>query len=188
LLPVFRSRLVGDLLALVLGNAERSWTLDELADRLRAPYQTVTAEVRRLEEAELITTRTVGRSKLIAANVDHPYMGPLTELILMSFGPPLVIAEEFAEIAGIEGLWLFGSWAARHAGAPGRPPADVDVLIVGTVDRDEIYDAAQRAEHRLGRPVNTTIRTSRSWNRADDAFAATVKERPMLALPGPWAA
>jgi hypothetical protein len=64
----------------------------------------------------------------------------------------------------------------------------VDVLIVGTVDRDEVYDAAQRAEHRLGRPVNTTIRTSRSWNRADDAFAATVKERPMLALPGPWAA
>jgi hypothetical protein len=188
LLPVFRSRLVGDLLALVLGNAERSWTLDELADRVRAPYQTVTAEVRRLEEAELLTTRTVGRSKLVAANVDHPYIGPLTELILMSFGPPLVIAEEFAEIAGIEGLWLFGSWAARHAGAPGRPPADVDVLIVGTVDRDEVYDAAQRAEHRLGRPVNTTIRTSRSWNRADDAFAATVKERPMLALPGPWAA
>ena len=188
LLPVLRSRLVGDLLALVLAHPERSWTLDELADRVGAPYQTVTAEVRRLEQADLVSTRSVGRSKLVTANADNPYIRPLTELVTMAFGPPLVLAEEFADVAGIEGLWLYGSWAARHAGAPGRPPADVDVLVVGDVDRDEVYDAARRAEHRLGREVNTTVRTRRAWKRADDAFAATVKDSPMVELPGPWAA
>jgi DNA-binding transcriptional ArsR family regulator len=188
LLPVFRSRLIGDLLALVLAHSERSWTVEDLANRVGAPYPTVTAEIRRLEQAELITTRVVGRSKLITANTDHPYIGPLTELVVMAFGPPLVVAEEFAKVAGIEGLWLYGSWAARHAGVPGRPPADVDVLVVGDVDRDEVYDAARRAEHRLGREVNPTIRTARAWKRAHGAFAATVKDSPMLALRGPWAA
>jgi DNA-binding transcriptional ArsR family regulator len=188
LLPVFRSRLIGDLLALVLAHPEQSWTVEDLANRVGAPYQTVTAEIRRLEQAELITTRVVGRSKLIAANTDHPYIGPLTELVLMAFGPPLVVAEEFADVRGIQGLWLYGSWAARHAGVAGRPPADVDVLVVGDVDRDEVYDAARRAEQRLGREINPTIRTTRAWKRADDAFAATVKDSPMLALPGPWAA
>lgn len=188
LLPVLRSRLVGDLLALVLAHPERSWTLDELADRVDAPYQTVTAEIRRLEQADLVSTRSVGRSKLVTANADNPYLRPLTELVTMAFGPPLVVAEEFADVAGIDSLWLFGSWAARHAGTPGRPPADVDVLVVGDVDRDAVYDAARRAEHRLGREVNTTIRTRRAWKRADDAFAATVKDSPMVALPGPWAA
>jgi hypothetical protein len=188
LLPVFRSRLIGDLLALVLAHPERSWTVEDLANRVGAPYQTVTAEIRRLEQAELITTRTVGRSKLISANTDHAYIGPLTELVVMAFGPPLVVAEEFTQVAGIEGLWLYGSWAARYAGVAGRPPADVDVLVVGDVDRDEVYDAARRAEHRLGREVNPTIRTTRAWKRTDDAFAATVKDSPMLALPGPWAA
>jgi hypothetical protein len=62
------------------------------------------------------------------------------------------------------------------------------VLVVGDVDRDEVYDAARRAEHRLGREVNPTIRTASAWKRADDAFATTVKDSPMLALPGPWAA
>jgi DNA-binding transcriptional ArsR family regulator len=188
LLPVFRSRLIGDLLALVLAHPERSWTVEDLANRVGAPYQTVTAEIRRLEQAELITTRTVGRSKLISANTDHAYIGPLTELVVMAFGPPLVVAEEFTQVAGIEGLWLYGSGAARYAGVAGRPPADVDVLVVGDVDRDEVYDAARRAEHRLGREVNPTIRTTRAWKRTDDAFAATVKDSPMLALPGPWAA
>lgn len=188
LLPVFRSRLVGDVLALVLAHPDRSWTLEDLANRVQAPYQTVTAEIRRLEQADLVTTRSVGRSKLVTANADHPYIRPLTELVLMSFGPPMVVAEEFGKVPGIEGLWIYGSWAARHAGAPGRPPADVDVLVVGNLDRDAVYDAARRAEHRLGREVNTTIRTTRAWKRADDAFAATVKDSTMLALPGPWAA
>jgi hypothetical protein len=188
LLPVFRSRLVGDLLALVLAHPDRSWTLEDLADRVHTPYQTVTAEVRRLEQADLVTTRSVGRSKLVTANANHPYIRPLTELVLMSFGPPLIVAEEFANVEGVEGLWIYGSWAARHAGVAGRPPADVDVLVVGNVDRDAVYDAAQRAEHRLGREINTTIRTTRVWKRADDPFAATVKDSPMLALPGPWAA
>jgi hypothetical protein len=188
LLPVFRSRRVGDLLALVLAHPDRSWTLEELADRVQARYQTVTAEVRRLQQADLVSTRSVGRSKLVTANADHPYIAPLTELVVMAFGPPLVIAEEFADVQGIEGLWLYGSWAARHAGISGRPPGDVDVLVVGDVGRDAIYEAARRAERRLGREVNTTIRTARAWKRADDAFATTVKDSPMVAIAGPWAA
>jgi hypothetical protein len=187
LLPVFRSRLVGDLLALVLAHPDRSWTLDELTEHVGAPYQTVTGEVRRLEQAGLVSTSTVGRSKLVVANQASPYFGPLTELVVMAFGPPVIVAEEFAGVEGIEQLFLYGSWAARHAGEPGRPPADVDVLVIGEVDRDEVYDAARRAEHRLGREVNATIRSVEAWHQAGDAFASTVKGSPMLALAGPWA-
>jgi hypothetical protein len=106
----------------------------------------------------------------------------------MAFGPPLVVGEEFAPVAGIEELFLYGSWAARHAGTPGVAPADVDVLVIGHVDRDEVYEAARRAEHRLGREVNTTIRTSEAWERGDDAFATTLKSSPLVPVPGPWSA
>jgi hypothetical protein len=183
---VFRSRLVGDLLALLLAHPERSWSLEDLANRVRAPYQTITAEVRRLEQAELVAITTVGRSKLVKANTANPLVGPLTELTVTAFGPPLVIGEEFADVAGIEGLFLYGSWAARHVGQRGRPPGDVDVMVIGDVDRDEVYEAARRAERRLGREVNATIRTSKAWEQADDAFAATIKKSPTLSVPGPW--
>lgn len=186
LLPIFRSRLVGDLLGLLLADPARKWTADDLARRTAAPYPTVTKELRRLTDAGLLQSESLGRTKLVWADTTNPYFRPLSELVLRSFGPPLVIAEEFETLEGIDDLYIFGSWAARAAGSPGRTPHDVDVLVLGRPDRDEVYDAANRAERRLGREVNTTIRSTEQWNEAQDGFARTVKSSPMLPVPGPW--
>jgi hypothetical protein len=56
------------------------------------------------------------------------------------------------------------------------------------VDRDEVYETARRAERRLGREVNTTIRTAEAWERGDDAFTTTLKTSPLVPVPGPWSA
>ncbi|MGH9013623.1 MAG: ArsR family transcriptional regulator [Acidimicrobiia bacterium] len=186
LLPVFRSRLVGDLLALILLDPSKRWTAEELADRTGAPYPTVTKELRRLGDAGILKAESVGRTRLVAADPDNLYFRPLTELVGLAFGPPLVIAEEFEKVTGIEDLYIYGSWAAREAGEPGATPHDVDVLVLGGPDRDEVYEAATRAQHRLGREVNTTLRTLEQWRTAEDAFARQVRSSPMLPVPGPW--
>ena len=87
LLPVFRSRLQGEVLALVLADPGLEWTVDELAKRTGQPYQTVANEIRRLQAADLVAMRPIGRSKLLRANEDSPYFRPLARLALMSFGP-----------------------------------------------------------------------------------------------------
>jgi hypothetical protein len=109
LLPVFRSRLQGRLLALVLADPGVEWTVDQLSERTGEPYQTVANEVRRLQAADLVAVRSVGRSKLLRANEDSPYFRPLAQLALMSFGPPLVVGEEFASLAGVQEIFIFGS-------------------------------------------------------------------------------
>jgi hypothetical protein len=184
-LPIFRSRLQGELLALVLADASRRWTIDELARRTVQPYQTVATEVRRLQQAGLIRASTVGRSKLVWADETNPYVGPLRQLATMAFGPPLVLGEEFATVDGIESIYVYGSWAARHRGEPGPPPNDIDVLVIGRPDRDDVYAAARRAERRLGREVNVTQRTRRQWEAATDGFARQVKASPMVEVPYP---
>lgn len=183
LLPVFRSRLQGELLALVLGDPGVEWTVDELARRTGQPYQTVANEVRRLQGADLVGVRPIGRSKLLRANEDNPYFRPLAQLALMSFGPPLVIGEEFGGLDGVEQVFIFGSWAARYAGETGPPPHDVDVLLVGAPDRDAAYDAARRAEQRLGREVNVTIRAAGQWRSGNDGFTRQLRSSPLLELP-----
>ena len=184
-LPIFRSKLQGELLALVLIDPARSWTIDELARRTGHPYQTVATEVRRLQDADLLEARTVGRTKLLMANESTPYISPLTELVLMALGPPLVIAEEFTNIDGVERLFIYGSWAAREAGQPGPPPNDIDLLVIGDPDRDAVYEAARAAERRLGREVNTTLRTATQWDTTTDGFTQKVKSSPMVEIPYP---
>ncbi len=185
LLPIFRSRLQGELLALMLADPERRWTNDELVERTGEPYPTVATEVRRLEQADLLTATTVGRTKLLSANRDSPYLRPLAQLATMAFGPPTVIAEEFAPVEGIEAIYIYGSWAARYQGESGPSPQDIDVLVLGRPDRDDVFDAAQRAQQRLGREVNVTQRTRRQWETATDGFAEKVRSAPMIEVPYP---
>lgn len=84
-----------------------------------------------------------------------------------------MVLEELGNLSGIEHLYLFGSWAARYQGETGRAPNDIDVLVIGAPDRDQVYEAGERAEKRLRVPVQVTIRTpnsgpgltTRSWRR-----------------------
>lgn len=184
LLAVFRSQLQGDLLARVLLTSQEP-TLSDLAKWLNAPLATVAREVSRLETAGLLTTRRVGRARLVAANEANPATPPLRQLVTVAFGPQQVVAEEFAGINGIVEVIIFGSWAARASGEPGQVPGDVDVMVVGAPDRDDIYDAAERAQQRLGRPVNTTVVSEGRWQSHEEPFLAAVHERPRVTVLGP---
>ena len=180
-MPLLRSRLQAELLTLVLLTPGREWSLTELAERTAASVSSAQREMARAEDAGVISSRRLGNTRLVSA-ADSPLTGPLTELLLRSFGPRQVVAEELAGLAGIEAAYLFGSWAARYTGHPGRAPADIDVLVIGEPDRDEVDEAAQRAGSRLDREVNVTVRPSRWWHQGEDGFHAEVTRRPLVAV------
>jgi DNA-binding transcriptional ArsR family regulator len=78
------------------------------------------------------------------------------------------------------------AWAARHAGQPGqRPVGDIDVLVLGEPDRDQLYEALSAAEQQLGRPVEATIRDADWLESGSGAFHGTVVNRPLLKLDLP---
>ena len=59
-------------------------------------------------------------------------------------------------------------------------PHDVDVLLVGTPDRDAVDDAARRAQSRLGREVNVILRSRQRWEHDHDAFTVQLRTSPLL--------
>jgi DNA-binding transcriptional ArsR family regulator len=183
LLPILRSRHQAELLAAFLLHPERGYTLTELSALLSVPASTLHREVERLLEAELITAQQVGRSRLLRVNPTNRHVEPLTTLVVGAFGPHLVVAEEFAGIAGIESLLVYGSWAARYHGTAGPPPHDVDLLVVGKPDRSDVYDAAARASDRIGYPVHPTIRSPKQWHEAADALTRQIKASAIVAVP-----
>lgn len=181
LLPLLRSRLQAEVLTLILLGPEQEWSLTGLASRAGVSVSSVQREVDRAEQAGVVSSRRLGSTRLVKA-AESPLTAPLAELLLRSFGPRQVLAEELAGIEGIEAAYLFGSWAARYTGEAGRPPADLDVLVIGAPDRDDLDDAAQRAERRLAREVNVTIRSVDWWREGTDGFHADVIRRPLVPL------
>jgi hypothetical protein len=96
-------------------------------------------------QAELL----MGRNRLVRANTPHPAAKALIELLEVTFGPRTVVAEEFA-IPKSEQVIILGSWAARYTGEAGPPPRDIDVVVVGTVGRADVYEAADRTQCPIG--------------------------------------
>lgn len=192
LLPVLRSRHQADLLTLLLLHPGAEYSVSELASRLSIPQSTVSGEVRRLADAGVLVVRAVGRSRLVRANPNSPLVPALTELLTLTFGPHVVIGDEFARLGDVTRVLVFGSWAARYRGERGPVPQDVDVLVVGAPDRLEMYEAAQRAEQRLGRPVNPTACTVEEWEHPSQPLILEIQSRPYLIVvnhptPGPEA-
>lgn len=180
-MAIFRSRLQGEILARVLLSSQPI-TIADLARDLTAPLPTVAREVGRLHAAGILALNRQGRAQLVTAEDSNPAVTPLRELVAITFGPRQIVLEEFAIVPGLAELYIFGSWAARFAGEPGPTPADVDVLIVGAADRDEVYDAADRAARRLHRDVNPTVVSHKRWADETDPFIDQLKHRPLLQL------
>jgi DNA-binding Lrp family transcriptional regulator len=183
LLPLLRSQLQGELLALVLLHPEQEFSLTELAGELGASHTAVLREVNRLVEGGILSGRRVGRTRMVSVRTDTLLARPLTELIAVSFGPLPLLSEALRQVAGVEHAYIYGSWAARYSGEPGPPPVDVDVLVVGTPEPDELFDVAEHAGRRLRREVNMHRVPVTAWEApTSDPFLASVRERPLIEL------
>jgi DNA-binding transcriptional ArsR family regulator len=171
LLPILKSRLVGQVLARLTGDPSRAWTAHELADRAGVAYPSVTRELLALEQADLVTNERIGRAKLVKANASSPYFKALAELLALSFGPPFVVQAELAAVSRIEQAFIYGSWAARFAGQPG--PVTTSTCSCW-VRQTETNSTARCAEQNVGSGERSTQRSGRRSNGA----------RPLMASPG----
>lgn len=172
------------MLTVLFFHPDQDFTLAELSRRLGVSMSTLHGEVGRLLDAELITARPVGRSRLLRANTEHLVADALARLLTLTFGPQVAVADSFAGVAGVQTVLIFGSWARRYEGEAGPSPNDVDVLVLGDVDRAEVYEAAEAAQERLDLPVNPVVRPADRWLGATDPLVQQVKASPFVIAYG----
>ncbi len=181
--PIFRSRFTAAVLARTyIGDGE--YSVAELASMAQTDSGTMAREVRRLEAAGVVRSRMVGRTKLVQANHETPFYRPLRDLVVIVLGPAEVLGEELAGLNGVNAAAIFGSWAARATGEAGPSAVDIDLLVIGRPDRDDLHDAVGRARTRLGRDINTAVLSPSRWAADDDPFLTELRSRPLVALTG----
>ena len=182
LLPILRSRGQAEILCAVLANPNREWTLGELAKVSGQSLPTVQREVERAELAALVESRRLGRQRLVKAGPSQIAI-MLANLLMWSYGPKFVIAEEFAGIKGIDRLFIFGSWAARYHGVDGYPPQDLDVLVIGDANLSDVFRAAHAASNKLQLEVNPKLFSHTWWeNKTGSGFRMEIERRPIVEI------
>jgi hypothetical protein len=117
--PLLRSRLQAEILTLVVLGPGQEWSPTGLASRTGASVSSVQREITRAEQAGVVQSRRLGSTRLVKA-ADSPLTAPLTELLLRSFGPRQVLAEELGGVGGSSGPTCS---ARGPPGTPARPAA-----------------------------------------------------------------
>jgi predicted nucleotidyltransferase len=182
LLPIFRSdnqlRLLGQLFL----HSDHEQTIADLEAATGIPQQTVSREVDRLVRAGLLDDRRQGRMHFVKPNPANPYFPELSGLLLKALGPRSVLAERLERLEGVDEAYLFGSWARRYEGEPGAAPGDIDFVIIGEPDVDEVYEACREAGAILGQEVNPVILTQQEWRGRRSGFVREIRSGPLVAI------
>jgi predicted nucleotidyltransferase len=127
----------------------------ELARRLGHPSQVVGRELQRLEESGILASETIGRTRRYRVNAASPIAADVRGLVLRTIGAEALIRAALGGVAGIEEAWIFGS----HARGTERSSSDIDLLLIGPVDRAALSERLVEVEQELGRDVNTVVYT-----------------------------
>ncbi len=170
------------LLALLLLQPERSWTLQELAQTLDAPASSVHRELGRAEGAGIVRRSATTRPHRFQAATDDPLHEPLSNLLGRTVGVEEQLRAAF-ERSDVLVAAIYGSWA----GGTRRPDSDIDVLVVGDAALREVRRQVRPISKAAGRTIDVTLLGADEFRHlvADrSSFARSVLEAPTTPLVG----
>jgi len=153
ILPLYltKSRVRGDLLALLFLNPGAAYYLRELERRLSVSAGTLARELKRFSQEGLLHREARGKEVFYRLNEAHPLYNEIKGIIEKTQGIPVRLAEGLRAIKSIQQAFVYGSFAK------GTPVAnsDVDLLMVGK-ETPASKELINRLELKFGRSINVT--------------------------------
>lgn len=181
LFPRVRQR----VLALLYGNPDRSFFLNEVVALAQSGTGAVQRELASLSQSGLLTVTTQGNQKHYQANPAAPVFSELRGLVLKTSGVVDVLRSALASLASqVDTAFVYGSVAKQQDTAQ----SDIDVLIVSdSLGYADVFGALEVAATSLGRKVNPTLYTSADFAKRikqGNAFVTRVLKQPKMWLIG----
>ena len=180
--PILRSDTQGMILAQLFMNPTDGFSISVLARQANTSVPTAMREVERLLESQLVTAKTYGRTKVIQVNTQHSLHDSIRQIVAYSYGPAAVLPAAPYGIEGLEQAYLYGNYAAYLKKERPSDSPEIDLLLVGYVNRIEASRAAARVEGYLGRAVNVQFVSTSEWDKVENDFVVQVKAKPLVEI------
>jgi predicted nucleotidyltransferase len=179
------SRVQLRVLALLIGQPDRSYQLTEIIQLAGSGRGAIQRELWKLTEAGIVTLTLSQKRKTYQANRESPIFSELYNLVVKTVGlvDPLRKALERYR-PKILVAFVYGSVAKGTDTAK----SDIDLMIIGRdLAYSEIYTALHKPESTLLRSVNPTLMMPDEWKQkiADkNAFVRGIQQQPKLFVLG----
>lgn len=171
------------LLSMLMMNPRKRFYIRELSKILKIPYGMLYREVKNLVSLGIITEEKKGKITLLSVNMDLPYFAELRGLMIKTAGLGDSMRDALSGFVGIRYALIYGSLASGEE----TDRSDVDFLVVGEVDGEDLLRAMSGVEKDVGREVNYILWSEDEFMervREGHHLLADISRKPVLMLVG----
>ena len=139
------------LLKFFLNSNTTSW-LRDLESDFGESTNSIRVELKRLEEAGMLSSEVSGNKKLYRANKKHPLFQDIHNILLKHTGISHVVERVVSKLGGLQNAYLTGTFAKGIDGPV------IDVMMVGNgIDRVYLLKLIEKAESIVKRKIRYVI-------------------------------
>lgn len=155
ILSIQKSKLREDLLTLYFTNPEKKYYLRELERIINHSVGNIRRELSKLEDTGLFLREDKGNQVYYYLNKSFPLFDELKSIIFKTSGVPQLLRNALVSLKDkdIGYAFIYGSFAKKEE----REDSDIDLLIIGEVNEDEMIKKINKLEKRLQREINYSI-------------------------------
>jgi predicted nucleotidyltransferase len=141
------------ILRLFFLNPASTYHMRQISRVLDLNVSQVRKELRNLVEAGVLNKVKAGNADFYSLDRDFMFYKEFDGIIRKSLGVEYIVKRALGSIAGIESAFIFGSYVEGRI----MPKSDIDVMIIGEPDINELARAVHALEKRLKRPVQYLV-------------------------------
>lgn len=179
---LFTSTTRVNILEEFLLNPGNEYHIRELARIVEATPIYVQKELKNLESLGLLDSRKKGNMVLYKLRVKSPIAEDLKRIFLKTESIGQAIMKDL-DIKKIKFAFIFGSFAKGVE----TSTSDVDVLMIGDVNEDDVLRSISKTERRIGREINFILWTEKEFLEKAEKKIPLIKEiskTPVIMIVG----
>lgn len=153
----------------------------ELTQGLAENYNAVWKELNRLVGLGIRVSEKKGNAKVYQVNRACPIERELRSIVMKTEGIGAVLQSKLSTIKEVQRAFIYGSVASGKADGF----SDIDIMLIGKINLEEISQIFSDAERELNRPVNYSIFSESEWQEKlanGEPFAVNVENSEKIML------
>lgn len=182
-LELTKSKLRQKILSYYFTNPAEHLYLRQLASILKEDAGNLSKELSRLKREGVFIAEAKGNQKYFYLNESYLLYGELKSIVFKTIGVEGRLKTIMRKIRGVQLSFIYGSYAVGKEQAS----SDIDILIVGNPDEDEVIEEIESTEQLLGREINYNIYPAKELKekiKNKDSFVMNILKRPKIILKG----
>jgi len=183
ILKLTKSKTREKILRLFFSDIEKEYYLRELERILDLPVGNIRRELLNLEKSGLFKRRKKGNLVYYSVNKSSPIFEEFKKIVSKTIGVEGLIRRGLEKIKGTEIAFIFGSYAKDEADSL----SDIDLMIIGSPDENELVAKISKIEKKIGREINYHIFSISDWEKArqeKNSFIENILSQPKIFLIG----